>query len=152
MPRRSSRFRPRPIEDSSLTPLVDVTFLLIVFFVVVAHISSNERIPMPLAQIEDSETAPDKLQRRLVINVIPESQRVSMRGDYLVGNNTFTASIESLARLQDMLAIRQASQPGVSAVVRAARTEPYDMVHPILEACRNAGMTDVRLVTEDRDG
>lgn len=152
MARRRSRFRSRPIEDSSLTPLVDVTFLLIVFFVVVAHISSNERIPMPLAQVEHAETAPDKLQKRLVINVIPEQQRRSMGGDYLVGVNTFTASSNDLARLQDTLALRQASQPGVSAVVRAARTEPYEMVHPILEACRNAGMTDVRLVTEDRDG
>ena len=152
MPRRSSRTRSRPIEDSSLTPLVDVTFLLIVFFVVVAHLSSNERIPMPLAQVENAETAPDKLQRRLVINIIPAPSRAAMGGDYLVGVRTFGDSATDLARLQDMLALHQADQPGAAAVVRAARAESYDRIYPILEACREAGMTDVRLVTEDLDG
>ena len=152
MPRRPSRSRSRPIEDSSLTPLVDVTFLLIVFFVVVAHLSSNERIPMPLAQVDNAETAPDKLQRRLVINVIPQPRREAMRGDYLVGVRTFGGSAADLARLQVMLALHQADQPGAAAVVRAARNESYDRIHPVLEACRGAGMTDVRLVTEDLDG
>lgn len=150
--RRHARYRSRPIEDSSLTPLVDVTFLLIIFFVVVAHISSSERIPMSLAQIDHAETAPDKLQRRLVINVVPKAQRESIGGDYLVGMHTFGTSREDLARLQDMLAVREASQPGTAAVIRAERTESYDRIHPILEACRRAGLTDVRLVTEDRDG
>jgi len=131
---------------------VDVTFLLIVFFVVVAHISSSERIPMPLARIENAETAPDKLQRRLVINVVPESQRGSLGGDYLVGVRTFGRSPEDLARLQDMLELREASQPGAAAVIRAERTERYDRVYPILEACRQSGVTDVRLVSEDLDG
>jgi biopolymer transport protein ExbD len=152
MARRHGRSRSRPIEDSSLTPLVDVTFLLIVFFVVVAHLSSNERIPMPLAQLDNAETAPDKLQRRIVINVIPEAQRAARGGDYLVGVRTFGSSGADLARLRDMLAVREAGQPGAEAVIRAARNEHYQRVHPILEACRLAGLTGVRLVTEDRDG
>lgn len=152
MPRRRSRTGSRPIEDSSLTPLVDVTFLLIVFFVVVAHLSSNERIPMPLAQIEDAETAPDKLQRRVVINVVPPQSRAKIGGDYLVGVRTFSDSGDDLERLQDMLAIREAGQPGAAAVIRAARAEPYERIHPVLEACRKAGLTDVRLVTEAIDG
>jgi len=153
MRRRRGRLRSRPIEDSSLTPLVDVTFLLIVFFVVVAHISSNERIPMPLAQIDNAETALDKLQRRLVINVVPRSRRGAMGGDYLVGVRTFGSSSADMARLQDMLALHEVAQPGAAAVIRAERTESYDRIHPILEACRRAGLTDVRLVTEeDRDG
>lgn len=152
MRRRHGKSRSRPIEDSSLTPLVDVTFLLIVFFVVVAHLSSNERIPMPLAQVDNAETAPDKLQRRLVINVIPIAQRDQKHGDYLVGVRTFGSSSEDLARLQDMLAVRESNQPGGAAVIRASRTEAYARIHPILEACREAGLTDVRLVTEDLDG
>lgn len=150
--RRPGRLRSRPIEDSSLTPLVDVTFLLIVFFVVVAHISSSERIPMPLAQVANAETAPDKLQRRLVINIVPEASREAIGGDYLVGVRTFGVTGDELARLTDMLALRQASHPGAAAVIRAARTERYDRIHPILEACRSAGLTDVRLVAEDLDG
>ncbi|MCB9846806.1 MAG: biopolymer transporter ExbD [Phycisphaeraceae bacterium] len=152
MPRRRSRSRARPIEDSSLTPLVDVTFLLIVFFVVVAHLSSNERIPMPLSRVESAETAPDKLQRRVVINVIPAERRSSMGGDYLVGVRTFGSGDADLARLRDLLATRRASQPDAAAVIRAARTEPYERIHPVLEACRLAGMTDVRLVTEETNG
>ena len=152
MRRRHGRLRSRPIEDSSLTPLVDVTFLLIVFFVVVAHISSSERIAMPLAQINNAETAPDKLQRRLVINIIPEALRPTIGGDYLVGMRKFGTSDQDMASLRDMLLAREASQPGAAAVIRAARTESYDRVHPILEACRAAGLSNVRLVTEDRDG
>jgi len=149
MPRRASRSR--PIADSSLTPLVDVTFLLIVFFVVVAHISSSERIPMPLSRIAQAETAPDKLQRRLVINVVPPDRIASVGGSYLVGMRAYGSTDIDLERIRDALALREAESPGTAVVVRAARTEAYARVHAVLEACREAGMTDVRLVTEEFD-
>ena len=70
MPRSRNRHKSAEIE-ANLTPMIDVAFLLIVFFAVVSGISNRDHAAMLLAQIRaGAATRPDEAAR-WVLNVLP---------------------------------------------------------------------------------
>jgi len=130
---------------------VDVTFQLIIFFILVAQFTSAERIDLSLPRIIEPAAAPDSPQKRVVINVVPDD-RAPGGAVYSLGVRRLDSTDEGLRRLVMVLERRRALEPEVCAIVRAARTERYDRAPPALEACRIAGITDVRLVAEETGG
>ena len=50
MPRSRNRHKSAEIE-ANLTPMIDVTFLLVVFFALVSGITSRDQIAMQLARV-----------------------------------------------------------------------------------------------------
>ena len=69
MPRNRSKF-PAAVIEANLTPMIDVTFLLIVFFTLVSGIADNERVDMSLARVEAGATAQADEESRVMLNVI----------------------------------------------------------------------------------
>ena len=64
-----------PVEPSlNITPLIDVVFLLIVFFMLVMNIVTDENPPIQLVDLDDPNVFPPEGDRRLTINIIPEAE------------------------------------------------------------------------------
>ena len=146
-----SRVYPRgPVRiGSNMTPMVDIVFQLIVFFVLVAHISSAEHVELTLSRLTDARTAEPPREGRIVINVLPAApDDPAGPALYRVGVRTFDGSAEGLGALTELLQLAQARDPSVEALVRAARTAPYARVRPALQACADAGVTRTNLVVE----
>jgi biopolymer transport protein ExbD len=98
----------------SMTPMIDVVFLLIIFFLLSSHLSRQETqlaLPLPAAQSARHEIGNDR--PRLTVNVLAD-------GTLLVANRA-------------VLEIR----------IRSDRSVPYSRVEPILLACTRAGIGDV---------
>ena len=58
--------------SANLTPMIDVTFLLIVFFVLVSQIVEVENVEMELPKPTEPLTEKLGEEQRAVINVVPE--------------------------------------------------------------------------------
>lgn len=58
----------------NITPLIDVVFLLIVFFMLVMNIVTDENPPIQLADLDDPKVYPPEGERRVTVNIIPEAQ------------------------------------------------------------------------------
>ncbi|MEM9415237.1 MAG: biopolymer transporter ExbD [Planctomycetota bacterium] len=58
----------------NITPLIDVVFLLIVFFLLVNNIVTDENPPMKLPEVVEPETIQVVSENRLIINLIPEDE------------------------------------------------------------------------------
>ena len=118
----------------NITPLIDVVFLLIIFFLVASHFIRNEnveRIELPVAsQGHDDEDAAN----RLVVTVVSS-------GDLLLGTTPITPE-EFEQRLQVIVAKYGAEKTELR--IRADRTVPYVRVEPLLLTAARHGVARVR--------
>jgi biopolymer transport protein ExbD len=118
----------------NITPLIDVVFLLIIFFLVASHFIRNEnveRIELPVAtQGKDEEESAS----RLVVTVSPT-------GDLSHGMSAITLD-EFEQRLQ--LVIARYGTEATEVRIRADRSVQYSHVEPLLLAAARNGVSRVR--------
>jgi len=116
--------------------MIDVTFLLIVFFVLVSQIVEVENVDMELpAPVEPASELPGD-QQRVVINVLP-GPRGEARG-YRMGNRSFAADGAGLDQLAAQLAAIYRDNPAVGVNLRADRSTHYRFVEPVFRAISTA--------------
>lgn len=121
----------------NMTPMIDVVFLLIIFFLVSSHLAQQEvqlELDLPVAA---SGQRPEKAAvRRVVVNILPhesDSAQLSVSGQAM--------DQEELARRIDFESRANAGQLEVR--IRCDRRVPYRMVEPVMVACAKAGVWKV---------
>jgi biopolymer transport protein ExbD len=130
------RGKPSSTINANMTPMIDVTFLLIVFFVVVSQIVDKDAVSMDLPSPEQAVSGiPDK-QSRVVVNIVPlENGEVA---GIVVGGHTI--AWDSMDELSSIVESRL--QGGADEVhLRADRSTKYTYVYQAMEAIRNVGST-----------
>lgn len=142
----------------NITPLIDVVFLLIIFFMLVNNIVSEETVDMILPEIENPQTRELGDVDRIVINVAPEPFTRQGREEFPL-THTGTASyikvgtgsgsrfeITDLAGITAKLKEVKALRPEVEVLLRADGAIYYDVVQPLMGAVTSAGIETVNLV------
>ncbi len=120
-----------------ITPMLDVVFLLLCFFVATSVYSQWESavdIQLPVA---DTSVVPDRLPGEIIVN-IDES------GAIRVNENRLTHE-ELLSRCRFL----SKHFPGQAIVIRADRRTAYEHVVRVIDICRKAGIGGIRLPTVD---
>lgn len=116
-----------------MTPMIDVTFLLIIFFLVSSHLAKQEnrmKLDLPVAS-----TALDEDNERRTLTI-----QVSADGTWQLG----TSGIMTISKLVSTLAAKNREvEGGVSVRIRTDKTVAYSQIAPLLKACTQAGATDV---------
>ena len=134
--RRSSNLQ--PINTISLTSLMDVTFNLLIAFMIVAP-TLKHGMKLDLPEVEASNLKPKK-SLMVVIRKAPEAgeeERI-----YL---NDRRVSIEELTENLSAVYEKKADQ---DVLIEADRTIPYELVAQVLNAIQKSGVESVGLVTE----
>ncbi len=123
----------------NMTPMIDVVFLLIIFFLVSSHLAQREtRVPLELP-VASSVQPPRPSAQRLVLNLLPDGQLV-------VGGRQVT--IEQLPQLLRPAVRTQYDQREIQ--IRGDRRTPYRDVAPILQAIAAARIGQVTFVVSQR--
>lgn len=122
--------------SANLTPMIDVTFLLIVFFVLVSQIVEVENVDMNLPEPIDALTEPVGEEQRMVINVVPD-QSDSIEG-YRVGTSQFRSDVEGVEALTELLTTMFRKNPDIVVNLRADQRTHYQWVEPAMQAVVNA--------------
>ena len=117
----------------NMTPMIDVVFLLIIFFLVSSNLAQQEvhpEIELPDAASGDQPRHDDT--RRIVINVVSKDH-------VQVGTEIVTPK-----RLADLIRYESRETKGKLEVrIRADRRVPYGVFEPILMACVQADVWNV---------
>lgn len=113
------------------TPLVDVIFILTIFFMLVSRFSSAELVRMNLPQPHKSQAKAMTARDRVVINCRPASASESSRGSvaYSLGPNL----PESLQSIANRLASMKRQSPHLRVLIRADRSLPYAAVRSVMQ-------------------
>jgi biopolymer transport protein ExbD len=118
----------------NITPLIDVVFLLIIFFLVASHFIRNEnveRIELPIASQGKDD---DESSNRLVVTVVST-------GELMLGTTVISPD-EFEQRLQILVAKHGAAATELR--IRADRNVIYSRVEPLLLTAARNGVTRVR--------
>ena len=112
-----------------LTPMIDVVFLLIIFFLVATTFQRIEReISVSVPESETGQ-AGEEGPEPVVVNVLPVDEGYQI----VVGGNAI-----SLDQLQSLLARRVVNEPKTKALVRADGDLRHEQVVEVADACRKA--------------
>ena len=121
---------------SSLTPMIDVVFLLVVFFVAVSQIVDRERLDLDLPSPQPSAAQPPEEGPRAVVNVLPGPERIAI--GYRIDGRVFPADGVGREALIDYLRTRLQAEPTLFVNVRADRATAWGWVAPVLNSARRA--------------
>ncbi len=126
------------------TPMVDVIFLLTIFFMLVSRFSSAEQVPMQLPQPDDSRAGVARLADRVVINCRPAdpTDPTGQLALYSVGPNR----PEPLSVISDRLAAMRRLVPGLAVVIRADRRLHYAEVRAVMQEVARNGIDVLNVV------
>lgn len=118
----------------NLTPMIDVVFQLIIFFLVSSHLVKQEaQMALPLPVADSGQDAADDTGKRLTLNVLSDGSLL-LAGRKIRSEELGTRLSEAAGQHASPLEIR----------IRADRTVPYRFVDPVLTACARAGLWDVK--------
>jgi biopolymer transport protein ExbD len=130
--------------NANMTPMIDVTFLLIVFFVVVSQIVDRNVIPLDLPAPENAQAMVSDAERKVVINIVPHIDG-GIAG-IVVGEHTIGG--DEMEKLSAIVG-KELSHGRSEVHLRADRATKYQYVHRVIEAIRNVGGTPrLHLVVE----
>ncbi|MEZ5278371.1 MAG: biopolymer transporter ExbD [Opitutaceae bacterium] len=130
-----TRRRSRQPEEFQMAPMIDMVFLLLVFFMCVSSLAqATKTVPVELPESGESEV-PDDLSNRGIVSVMRD-------GSVFVG-----ASPVTLDRLGSRLRSELGRQPDLKIQVRADGDAPFSVIKPVLKICGEAGATEIIYAT-----
>ncbi len=117
----------------NMTPMIDVVFLLIIFFLVSSHLAKQEvQLELALPDAASGQDATDDSRPRVTINVLAG-------GEVLLGGEPVDAE-----QLERRLQVETStSGRDLEVRIRSDRRVPYRHIEPIMLACARAGAWNV---------
>jgi len=122
--------------QANMTSLIDVVFLLIVFFVLVSRIVDDDRPQLDLPTPRPPATAIAAAGPRAVISVV-RTEEDGLR--YHLAGATYSADVAGCAAIGRVMADLLIENDRTAVQIRAAKDTPWDIVAPLLDEARSAG-------------
>ena len=135
MARQKQRSQLTAISDINMTPLIDLTFLLLIIFM----------ITMPLLEYGVNVNPPE-----MNAEPLPEDNSTVINLD-ADGNVVFHKVSYQLDDLKVRLLEELKKNPKLIVMIRADGTRPYKEVMNVMKAVKEAGIQEVSLVTQATD-
>jgi biopolymer transport protein ExbD len=138
-----------------MTPMVDVTFQLLIFFMLTASFTMQKslNVPKPQSTAPSTVRSVEDLQQDTDVIVV----RVDATGTFFVGSSAWDDEIEAPSPQELLVKLRQA-RAGDSAgsiptrmVVMANGEATHERVVIAIDAGNDVGMEEVQLVTVEDD-
>lgn len=124
--------RKRARNSMSITPLVDVVFLLLLFFALTLHFSPEEAISV---ELPTSSSAKQQSETEIILTVTPEGV-IRLNGN--VPSQSLETELASLRKIDEKQAVQ----------VRADQEVEVGKLVAIIDAIRNAGFQYFDLMTQ----
>ncbi len=137
MRRRRNKFRAEPDSEVSMTPMIDVVFQLLIYFLV------TFTTPDVLAHLDISRPAPDASQTEQ--RTPPKMIRVSIYVDGYSLNGR-AVSEEELTRILNRLASFSTSQ---TVLITCAGRSEHARLIDVLDICAGAGLNKLSVVSAE---
>ena len=122
------------------TPMIDVIFLLTVFFMLVTRFSSAEQVAMDLPKPEHSQAEIVKMPKRVTINCRPSGPAGAV--EYSIGPNR----PEPLSVIAERLAAMRRDTSNLKVVVRADKRLRYADARAVMRILADQGIEMLSVV------
>jgi biopolymer transport protein ExbD len=124
------------ITDINVTPLVDITLVLLIIFMVTARLIVNKAI----AGVDTPKAASGEEVRTTLALTIDQSRGVFVNGQKITDNK----------QMEDMLRRAVTQNPDIQAVVTADNSVPYGDFVQLIDAVRLSGIKKYALTVTEK--
>jgi len=122
--------------DVNLTPLIDVVFLLLIFFMVSTTFEHQSRIQVELPEASAEPITPEAESLEIIVDA---------QGRYFIGEEQVVNS--QLKTLKGAIAKVLGDRTDMPVIVRADANSPHQSVVTVLDATSQLGLTRISLAT-----
>ncbi len=138
----------RPMQVN-MTSMVDIVFLLIIFFVLVSQFISADNISVELPNPDSSLARAVELPERVVLNCQYAGADITGRTKvrYLLG----PIAVDNAKELQARLVAVKKKRPDVQVILRADRRISYESVREAMQAIALARIENMNSAAEVED-
>ena len=127
--------------DVNLTPLIDVVFLLLIFFMVSTTFEHQSRIQVELPEASAEPTTPEAESLEIIVDA---------QGRYFIGDEQVVNT--QLKTLKGAIAKVIGDRTDMPVIVRADANSPHQSVVTVLDATSQLGQTRISLATTKAAG
>jgi biopolymer transport protein ExbD/biopolymer transport protein TolR len=124
----------------NVTPMVDVMLVLLIIFMVITPMIQN-KVSVDMARVNNPIAMPDADKEDAIVVAITRD------GGVFLGQDKTSIS-ELGAQVRDKIS----DKPGKTIYIRADARAQYRAVEDAIDAVRTAGVEDVGLLTQKREG
>jgi biopolymer transport protein ExbD len=133
--------------EMNMTPMIDVVFLLIIFFMIITDLTQQELEDLVLPVAEEAvEDKPNPDERRPIVNIKQDGEIIVRRETIYSPEQDDYAALE--AYLSDMAQLMDKEVPeGLSVpvpdepvLIRADENTPFKMIQKIMQLCGKKGI------------
>ena len=122
--------------EVNLTPLIDVVFLLLIFFMVSTTFEHQARIQIELPEATAEATKPDDESLEIIIDA---------QGRYFLGDQQVVNT--ELKTLKGAISKAVGEREGLPVIIRADGKTPHQAVITALDATSQLGLNRISLAT-----
>ena len=127
-------------EEINMAPMIDMVFLLLIFFMVASHMTKMDRTPVELP-VANKSIIPEQTIDRTLITV----KSVDLKGDNIeLFMNLKKINIDDLNKNINEILI---TNPKTSIYLRIDRFAKHKHVKKIMQICGEGGINDVIFAT-----
>ena len=126
------RARPRPMIN--LTPLIDVVFLLLIFFMVSTTFDTQSRIKVTLPEI-DTEMPEDENPDMIIVQVTADGS-MSLNNSMELVSSTPTVLKRAMAEIAE-------GRTDIPVIVKVDRNAPFQAAMTVMDVSGQLGLTEI---------
>lgn len=135
--RKQHSIEPSPMQ---LAPLVDILFLLVIFFAVTSHYAKNEQVmDISVPAADEGKDNESRNVGEIIINI-------KTQGEIIVNGAQLTEG-ELLVKLQNIVTIYKDQ----AVILRGDEVVDYKHVIAVLNTCQKAGIWNIAFATRKPD-
>ncbi|MEJ2313540.1 MAG: biopolymer transporter ExbD [Nitrospirota bacterium] len=126
------RHRQKPIVN--LTPLIDVVFLLLIFFMVSTTFDTQSRIKITLPEIE-TDIPEDEFQDRILVQIAADGS-MSLNNSMELVSSTPTVLKRAMAEIAE-------GRTDIPVIVKVDQNAPFQSAMTVMDVSGQLGLTEI---------
>ncbi|MCF7849949.1 MAG: biopolymer transporter ExbD [Kiritimatiellales bacterium] len=123
-------------DEINMAPMIDMVFLLLIFFMVASHLTALERIPVPLP-VAGRAKVPEEARNRQLITIRSDDESGEDVKIYMALKEM---TVEELTPIMTEL---YEENEELQVYLRADRYVKHKHVKAVMGACAEAGISDI---------
>jgi biopolymer transport protein ExbD len=139
---RLSKSRGSPILGMNLTPMIDIVFLLIIFFITASQITPLVNFPVSLPQVLEPGDAP---------RLLPATINIDRDGNYIIAGKPFELE-QVIAWLQTLVRDSLAQGQQLRVLIRSDRNASSVHVNRLIPRLTEIGVREVKFSVQGFGG
>ena len=126
----------------NMTPMIDVTFLLLTFFLLASHFHTAGMIDIKLPQPDDNKAVDRAFKDKIIVNVLDAG------ADREPALTFGAAPVASMVELGERLNALARANPQAQVILRADRSLSYGDVRQVMELIAAQNLTHLQVAVE----